>query len=940
MQLLGRMRATNTATRIIIYTGYASFASAKDAVNLDVSAYIEKGGDFTELIRALHRAHAEYLRVYAAELEERLNEQTTALQASKVRYRTLFENAVEAIYRSTPAGRFEAVNPALVKMLGYDSAEEVYALHIPTEVYVRSTDRERIRTRLGVPEIVNGVEVELKKKNGDVITVSLYSRALYDASGAVVAYEGSAVDITEKVRTEKALQEAERVARSTLDALSAHICVLDETGTILAVNKAWREYTAKNSQGPVRAAEGVNYLTVCDTTTGEFAEQAKTFAAGIRAVLNGEREHFSYEYYCSSPTHPSWFRSQVTKFSSEGPLRIVVVHEDITERKRAEEALRESEELFRTLAETTDVGILISSAGKTLYVNPALSRHSGYTHEEWLKIPPWELLAPEFHERREDIKRRELARQRGEMVDFIPHEELKIVTKRGATKWAHISRTAVTLQGKLAHINVIVDITERRRMEEEIRESEARFRATFEQAAVGMAHVDLEGRFFLVNQKLCDILEYSQAELLQNTCYDLTHPYDCAALKNATQQVIARELPSFTLEKRCLRKDGTVVWIRQTGTVVRGSDGAPLYFAYVLEDISLRKQIEAEEDRLIAILEYTPDFVVTTTVDGRCVYMNRAGRELLGVVSDADLSEWQGPKAYTQRSLEVMLRQALPTALRTGTWSGELVVVRPSGEELPVSQVIIAHKKEDGQVDYLSVIARDISEQKKVEEALQALSRRVLDAQEQERRHLARELHDELGQVLSAVKMTLQNGQRRPAHLAVRVEESVAMVQTALEQVRTLSRNLRPPMLDDLGLVAALRWYVKQQAQLMEMEIQFDADMPAHRFPLEVETVCFRIVQEALTNILRHAQAQHVWIELRYRDGNVQLLVRDDGVGFDVEAVCAETAYGKSSGLLGMRERAQLIGGHVQVVSLKGVGTEIRAVFPTAPDYTQPVTDE
>ena len=699
MHLLDRVRAINPATRIIIHTAHGPFALAKDAVSLGVSALIKKGGDPTEFVCALHRAHAQYLQVYATALEAQVTEQTTALQQSETRYRTLFERA----------------------------------------------------------------------------------------------------------------QESERFARSTLDALSAHLCVLDETGTILTVNAAWREYLARNSSGPARAAEGINYLTVCDATTGEFAEQAATFAAGIRTVLTGERESFACEYYCPAPMHPGWFSGHVTKFTGEGPVRVVIAHEDITEQKKAETALRESE---------------------------------------------------------------------------------------------------------------------------------ARFRATFEQSASGMAHVGLDGRFLLVNQKLCDILGYSRDELQQSFCQDLTHPDDRATVEKETQRVLTGEMTAFGFEKRGIRKDGTLVSVNQRRTLVRAADGTPLYFVDVIEDISVRKQIEAEQARLIAILENTSDFVVTTTVDGRGVYMNRAGRELLGVTSDADLREWKGTTAYAEQSRELVFRQGIPTALRIGIWFGEAAAVSRSGEEIPVSQVIIAHKDEKGRAQYLSVIARDISEQKKAAETLQILSHRVLNAQEQERRHLARELHDELGQVLSALKMTLQNGQRRPANLTLRVEESVAMVQTALEQVRTLSRNLRPPMLDDLGLVAALRWYVNQQAQRMGVEVQLTAEVPEQRFSLEVETVCFRVMQEALTNIMRHAQAQHIWVELRYREGRLQLLVQDDGVGFDVEAASAQTAHGISSGLLGMRERAQLVGGQVHVTSIHGVGTEVRAVFPAAPDRMQPMHEE
>jgi signal transduction histidine kinase len=214
----------------------------------------------------------------------------------------------------------------------------------------------------------------------------------------------------------------------------------------------------------------------------------------------------------------------------------------------------------------------------------------------------------------------------------------------------------------------------------------------------------------------------------------------------------------------------------------------------------------------------------------------------------------------------------------------------------------------------------------------------MLEIQEQERRQLARELHDEIGQVLTAVKIDLQTQIMRLGSAAAGegLAGSVGLVDEALDRVRSLSLDLRPSQLDDLGLQPALRWYFDRQSRSSELEIQFSADLPPQRLDPGVETACFRIAQEAMTNVLRHAGATRVRVELRVDDGTLELLVEDDGKGFNVPAAQARAAGGASLGLLGMEERADLAGGRIELHSALGSGTRIRARFPIAagPDET------
>lgn len=217
-------------------------------------------------------------------------------------------------------------------------------------------------------------------------------------------------------------------------------------------------------------------------------------------------------------------------------------------------------------------------------------------------------------------------------------------------------------------------------------------------------------------------------------------------------------------------------------------------------------------------------------------------------------------------------------------------------------------------------------------ERLRALSRRLLEVQEEERGRLARDLHDDVGQALTALKIQLESLQRaaEPAQRA-RLAEGVDTVQLTLERVRQLSLSLRPPQLDDLGLAAALRSHVVRQAGVAGLAAHFDAaEAPAELAP-ETETACFRVAQEALNNVLRHARARNVWVRLFESGERLCLSVRDDGSGFDLAAVRERAARGASLGLVSMEERMAFAGGSLELKAAPGEGTMLLATFPLAP---------
>jgi len=232
-------------------------------------------------------------------------------------------------------------------------------------------------------------------------------------------------------------------------------------------------------------------------------------------------------------------------------------------------------------------------------------------------------------------------------------------------------------------------------------------------------------------------------------------------------------------------------------------------------------------------------------------------------------------------------------------------------------------------VDQRRAITTDLQESN---EASHNLAQRLLTAQERERTLIARELHDEIGQALTIVKISLDTMRltQDTTAQAPLLDEGVALVEQAIEQVRDLSLLLRPAMLEHLGLEPALRWLVKTQAQRVGYRASFTADkLPVAPAP-DVQITCYRVLQEALTNIARHARARHVSVTLQVADGSLRLTVRDDGEGFDVAAMRRRARHGGSMGLLSLEERASLANGRLAIVSAPGQGTTLILSLPYA----------
>jgi PAS domain S-box-containing protein len=338
---------------------------------------------------------------------------------------------------------------------------------------------------------------------------------------------------------------------------------------------------------------------------------------------------------------------------------------------------------------------------------------------------------------------------------------------------------------------------------------------------------------------------------------------------------------------------------------------------------SLVDRLREQRVLLDELFEQAPQAVALMGADGRVVRVNREFTRLFGYLPEEVIGHRLGELIVPED-----VREAEETLARGQPAEREGVRRRKDGTRLHVAIVRVPVVVPGGQVSVYGIY-RDISDRKRAEEMLQTFSQKLIETQEAERRRVARALHDEIGQVLTAIRLNLNAVQHsvNSSPIAQMLDESIAIIDRAIQQVRDLSLDLRPLVLDDLGLVAALRWYVDREAQRAGLSPKFSAGKLEKHLSPELETACFRIAQEALANVVRHANARQVWVELNQRGEELHLIVRDDGIGFDAAAMYGSVSRAKL-GMLGMRERALIVGGRIEFVSTPRQGTEVHAHFP------------
>ena len=1132
-----------------------------------------------------------------------------ALNASEERYRNIVETAQEGIWMVDAQAKTTYVNQRLAQMFGC-TRDEMLGLSVFEFVADAARQEARVLLERGRQGTKGHYDFRFVRKDGSDLWTIVSTTPLFDGEGRFAGGLAMLVDVTQHHWAEAALRESEERFRKLVNSMNDIVFTVDQL----------RRYNGAFGRRLERFGFERGAFLGKTAIEALGAEDGRVHDEANRRGLSGEE--VVYEWSSANTQGTFYFQTCLSPIRNRSGevIELVGVSRDITERKRAEDALRRSEERYRDMVENArDIIYSHDLMGNYTSVNKAVEQITGYTREEALKRNFEQTVAPEYVETARKMIAAKLAGQKETVYD------LEIMAKNGQRVTLEVNTRLVLQDGVPVGIQGIArDVTQRKRAEEALRHSEERFRRYFELGLIGMAIMSPAKGFIEANEKMCEILGYERAELLQLTWDELTHPDDLAADLADFGRAMAGEPDGYSTDKRFIRKDRGVIDAAFSISCVRRPDRSVDSFIVLLDDVTERKHAEQalrkSESHLQAILDNCPALIFQKDLDGRYLQFNRqfqrfnlppeqvigrtddelfppeiaaafkatdrsvleAGRTLefeesavyadgvhnyivhkfplmdaagniyaVGAIStditehkraEDDLRkqkeilqkifdhipvmvrfldedgrirlvnrEWERTLGWSLEEIETgdldIFAELYPdpqyrqevlnfiaastgefTDLKTRARDGRVidttfanvrledgtnigigrditdlnraadllrrqaaqlaalheieleisaesdlsrileVVTRRAAELLDASHCFTFIRERDeaaltlvasleskfiglrleagdglagralitGQSqrvhDYSQWQGRahafdaegfgpsiaaplkwqqtvigaislsrkcgeelfsgddsQLLEQLAAEAAiaihqatlfdemqgsqrrLQILSRRLIDAQEVERKRLSRELHDQIGQALTAVQISLQALQSScDAPYAGPLTDCLTIIDDALRQVHDLSLDLRPSLLDDLGLIAALRWYVDRVASRAGLVTHFNADVIGGRLPPQVETACFRIAQEALTNVLRHAQAATVWVQVTQQDSGLQLVVRDNGAGFDVLAAMNRTGVDASLGLQGMQERAAALDGNVEIKSHAGNGVEVLVRFPLA----------
>ena len=481
----------------------------------------------------------------------------------------------------------------------------------------------------------------------------------------------------------------------------------------------------------------------------------------------------------------------------------------------------------------------------------------------------------------------------------------------------------------------IIDITERRYADQALRDSEKRYRDLVENISEVYFVCDDQGSVVYASPNLFSATGFRQEEIIGKPFLRLVASEDRPRVLAFYRARTEDGTLDTACEFRGKRKDGRVTWVEQSTRIIRDEQGRVKEYRNVVRDVTerirARDELASRERRFRALIEESSDVVCLVNGDGVITYVSPSAVKMLGYQPEEltgrnafDLVH-EADKDLIRNLLDLLLREPSRSVsaefrrrAKNGTWRWTEGV----GKNL----------LGDPSVGAIVVNFRDVEERRAAEELLRELPIRIINAQETERRRVARDLHDSVNQILSSVKFRMESVEERIPQkdkvLRAVVAKAKLSLENAIHEVRRISQNLRPSELDDLGVVSAVR----SMCDEFQAATKIDVDLKFSRFPKslspEVEVTMYRIIQEALSNVAKHSEATRLTIRCAKEHSHLALQIKDNGKGTEHSDLGVGSVEGLGMGLLNMKERAASVGGSVSIHSSLKKGMEISVQLP------------
>ncbi|MBI5883789.1 MAG: PAS domain S-box protein [Elusimicrobia bacterium] len=744
--------------------------------------------------------------------------------------------------------------------------------------------------------------------------------------GRIYRLLGLTRDITARKKAEESLRQSEERYRRVIETSQEGFGAIDPGGTITSVS-SYLEHMFGYGPGEMKGLSILRDLVL--------PEDRPSLLAQIRARKRGKPTVYEQRFRRKDGS-TFWANVSGTpvKDATGDVTGSFAMMSDITERKLAQEALQESELRFRRIVEglrEAHFFYMHDTKGVFTYLSPSIEQVLGYTKAEFLTHYSTYLTDHPANEAA--VQHTNLGIRGIKQPPYL----VEIHHKDKTRHWLRVIETPVRdLDGRVIGVEGLAeDITRRKEMEESLRESEQRFKALIESSGVAIA-VMRDAKFLLANKAFAELYGFrSPDEVAGRSIFSLVAPSQVKVMRKQHEARVSGKPAPRQFEGMAQRRDGSLFPVFVQINAIRLPDGDAMvgYFTDITPRKRAQEALKSSEHRLRTLFRLSSDAIFIHRVGsvgesrGTIVEANDAAVQRLGY----SLQELRlmSPKDFDDPKCPTDMPAVFAQLRKKGHAIFEQVHMAKDGRRIPV-EISAQYFELEGRKMVFS-IARDISERKRVESELQKLRTAVSSSQETERRRLSRELHDGVGQILSGIKFSLQalpeDVASAPWDASKNILKAAGLLDKAIAEVRRVSQDLMPSELVDLGLQPALMALCREFKERSGVKAQVQLDILSRNMGRDASLALYRIAQEALANVERHAKASAVDLSLRRRKNMLELTVADDGRGCSARHRRRRTAEG-GLGLGNISDRVNALGGRMEFDSKQGKGTRLTVAVP------------
>jgi len=807
-------------------------------------------------------------------------------------------------------------------VIGKDLRQFVH-LHYP------NSSREEVREIINTKGEWRGEAFFVRPADNKLVTLLMSYKKLKSENGSLLGYLISATDISERKEAESRLKESEQRFRDMADSSPAMIWLSDENDRTIYTNKKWMEFTGKDIRND---PEGWSRLVHPDDMTKTTTEYFKGVQSRkqITSVYRLRREDGVYR----------WVHDiSVPRFLNDGRfigyIGSVIDIED--EKQKPEQLVYQATTLENVSAimVTTDIHFNVK------IWNKLAEHYYGVPEAEAVGKRIGELVAFTFY-----------GTSAGEALNELKETgiwkgEVSLVNKQGKTiHFFHTVKYVYDEAGnKIGYLAIGRDITEKKLAEEKLRQSELFYRSLIADSIDGIILVDKEGQISFASPSVRNVLGYEAEEAIGRSVFEFIHPDDIAWAAQSLQKEVDQKTEIKSITVRLLKKNGQWLWCMVRGHNMLDNPYVKSVVVYFHDD-TLRKQardaLQESEKRFRSLIRDLQIGVFLSDRKGKIIMCNKALSSMISIPEEAILEK----SVYELTSSDVIneKNEWIPVEERPFTLAIQskqrikdtvIGIIHPvTKERLWIMLNSDPILDEEGNIKHVVCSVMNLTERKKLEQKLicdhinhqKQLTQATIDGQEKERREIGKELHDNIGQQLTTIKLFLDYAHSTAsANTSETLNMALKAVSNVINDVRAMSRSLVPFTLKDLGLVESIKELIDSLGRAKVLNIRFDhTGFDESSLPDNQKLTLFRIVQEQLNNIVKHAAAKNVQVRLFTKDHEFVLEIRDDGKGFDA------LKTRKGLGIINIRNRVELFNGRLTISSLPGNGCVMTAIFPLA----------